>query len=252
MPIEKQVHDIEKNIQHLRLPEFPRTLGDVYGTIVMSPGLRAFWPLSSMDAGFSPSDVGGQARHLSNNGTVTYGQIGGIPYASLNGSTQWLSRADEAGLDITAGLTFGAWMYCNTNGVLYMPMGKFGASGNFGYGIQRLATNFYRANISGDGTTQTFSEFTSVSPVTTWEFVVARFTPSTELAIFVNDAFKKETVSIPASIFSGNGNFAIGRYDGGPSQYFPGRIALPFLCAATLTDAQILRMYTISRSFFGV
>lgn len=252
MTLEKEIYDLKKQIDRMSAREFPRTTGDVFGTFMMSQNLRAFWPLSSLDAGSNPMDVSAQGRGLTNNGTITFGSIGEIPYAILNGSTQWLSRATEAGLVITSNLTFGAWLYANANGTLYMPIGKFGASGNYGYCIQRLNTNFYQANISGNGTTQFQAVFPTTSPATTWEFVVARYIPSTELSIFVNGVKFSNTTTVPASIFNGNGNFAIGRWDGGAAQYFPGRAALPFLCATSLSDIAIQRMYNISRIFFGV
>lgn len=249
---DRRLFELSKKVDRMSTPDVPRTMGDVFGAFMMANGLRGFWPFSSTDQNLNPIDASGQARTLTNNGTIVYGTIGNIPYGIFNGSSQWLSRADEAGLDITANLTFGAWMYANTNGTLYMPMGKFGASGNYSYCIQRLAANQYQANISGNGTAQFAAVFPTVSTPAKWEFIVARYTPSTELAIFMNGVKFVNTTTVPASVFSGNGNFAIGRWDGGTAQYFPGRVALPFLCAAALPDDVIQTMYRITRVFFGV
>jgi len=74
------------------------SMGDVIGTVLGFPGLRGFWPFSSVNESGHVLDLSGQTRTLTNNNAAAFGvenQI--VPYAILNGSTQYFNRAGWLG-----------------------------------------------------------------------------------------------------------------------------------------------------------
>lgn len=220
------------------------------------PGLRGFWPFSSVNESGNVYDLSGQDRILTNTGTATFGvTTPGLPYGVFNGSTQYLSRADEAGLDITGALTMGLWVYPTTvtPGTAYVAMGKRSATaGNYSYRLTLNTTgNIFSGSVSSDGTVETLVNAASGPSVNNWYFLALRLTPSTELALWANGAKTVNTTSIPATIYNGTSAFQICGAGGGTNNLFAGRAALGFLCAAALADAQITDLYNSTCGLFA-
>lgn len=214
------------------------------------PGLRGFWPMSSVDNAGAVYDLSGQGRTLTNTGTATFAATTpGLPYGVFNGSTQYLSRADEAGLDITGALTFGGWFYSadlsSTRGLI----GKWGTAGASG-GYLLYQSSGGVAAIIEDGSGNTYQRGGETVLVNTWYFIAGRYTPSTELALWVNNTKTTNTTSIPASLRNNAIDFRIGVYGSPAANFLNGRAALGFLCAAALADAQITDLYNSTRGLF--
>lgn len=231
----------------------------------MLVGLRGVWPMSSVDNTGAVYDLSGQGRTLSYNGNPIFAFTGLYPSISMDGAGDYLSRADEAGLDITGtesviwsnqrGLTLGGWFNFNTlaPGATIGLIGKWNGTGN-----QRSyqmffddATNSIYLDVSTDGTAVVDCQGDVVA-VSQWYFLVGRFTPSTELAVFVNGSKQTNTVGIPASIYSGTANFNIGAYANGGSGQLNGFASICFLCASALSDTIIKSLYHFTRPLFGI
>lgn len=206
------------------------------------PGLRGFWPFSSTDESENAYDLSGQGRTLTpQNGATTAVPADSIfPYASLlSSASRYFSRADEAGLDITGELTFGGWFYFTTTPASSMGLlSKNEPTGNQrAYTLFKLSTNAIRFQVSSNGTATTAVDSTATVATGTWYFIAGRYTPSSELAIWLDDEKTINTTSIPAAIFDSSAGFAVGRTDGG--NYLNGRAALCFVCAKALSDDTI-------------
>lgn len=230
------------------------------------PALRGAWPMSSVDYTVANRavDVSGQGNHLTDVNAVQFGYDDLAPYVQLvSANTEYLSRADGGvanWADITGletyvlaaqrGWTVSMWLYSDTAGTNEVPLSKWNVAGSRSYLIQRLAGNTIRAGVSVDGTAQVFSANAPFSALA-WHHVVARFTPSTELTIFVDGISFPNAVAIPASIFDSVTNFEIGRL-GSASQYWDGRVSHAAMCAVALSDAIIGALYHQQRSMFGV
>jgi hypothetical protein len=157
-------------------------------------------------------------------------------------------------LDITGPLTIGGWYQFNTLGTTKACASKWTTDGNQrSYLLQKGSTDNPVFFVSGNGTA-----FTSV-PVTDvginaekFVFMVGRFTPSTEIAVWGNDKKNTLVTGIPSSIFNSSASFNIGATENGTSQLLDGRAALCFLCASAVPDSLLKRFFTITRTFFGV
>jgi hypothetical protein len=100
-----------------------------------------------------------------------------------------------------------------------------------------------------DGVTLKVVTSTIPAFANSWGWIVGRFTPGTELAIWVNETKTVNTTTIPASIFSGTSPFHIGNGDGNA---LDGAVSLQFLCASALSDAVINSLFHQTRAMFGV
>jgi len=227
------------------------------------PGLRGLWlPGASVAETGNVSDISGQGRTLTYNGNPTINLHNAlVPYLDLDGTGDFLSRPDENGLDVAGtetyiasglrGLTVGGWFWSNAGGAAQGLIGKRNAVvGGHSYLLETSASNALSLLVSTDGNTDVTVTGT-VFPTAGWFFAVGRFTPSTELKIFMNGSTATNTTSIPASIFNGSSAFQIGSFNAGVN-LLVGRCALGFLCAAAVPDSILATALAMSRGLFGV
>ena len=235
--------------QHITRPAF-----DLISPFLALPFIRAgFWPLhTTLDSGNFP-DWSPHGRTLTNNGATVHALYNAfVGYADLDGTDDYLSRADEAGLDRTGSLTLGGWFWMDVLTATSGLIGKWNETGN-----QRSYLVFFnnaddtaRFIVSSDGTATT-SVTGSVLAVNRWHFIVGRYNPSTETAVFVNGVKLVNTTSIPASIFAGTADFLIGSYNAG-GNLLNGRAALCFMCDTNHSDIVIQSIFQQTRGFFDV
>lgn len=225
--------------------------GDALSFYLSLPHLRGMWPMSSVNESGNVYDLSGQGRTLTNNSSTPFGVTLFTPYADPDGTADYLSRATEAGLEITSNLTMCCWAYFdNTASAIENVMGKRGASGQLGYYIRRTAGGLAEAVVSSNGTATTLATGGTLAE-DTWYFLALRYLASTELSIWVNDTETPNTTSIPASIHNSTADFTIGA-NGTPGEYMNGRVALAALCATNLDDDTITFLYDMTRHLFGV
>lgn len=252
----RELTNIERRVDMLPRPELSPDLISPYLAL---PGLRGFWPMSSFNENGNAYDMSEQNRTLTYNGNPTYNYDNVVPYIDLDGTGDYLSRADEAGLDILGtetyvaaavrGLSWGGWLYPEETGTLEHILTKWGAPGQRAYRISLEANNTFTANISDDGTNYDTAT-SAVVAMNTWYFVVGRFDPSTEIDIFVNEVEVVQATA-RASIFNSNTSFEIGSRAAG-SGPFQGWASLCFLCATYLSDAIISSLFQQTRAAFRV
>lgn len=251
----REIIEMKRQLRRLQTGEYLttgswQTAISVYLTL---PELRGFWPFSSVNESGNIIDLSGQGRTLTNNGSTTRTMmIGGFPYSVLNGSSQWFSRADEAGLDITGAITFGAWVWgLNITGARGM-IGKSGVAGTSGG---------YQLYLSGGAPTMFIEDSTgayvqiaapAAIPTGTWTFVAGRFYPSNNIMVQVDEQFTDLATPSTANIRNNAMDFKVGAFGNPVGSYFDGAIALPFVCARELPKSLMLTLYRQTRVVFGV
>jgi len=234
--------------------------GNVVSMFSMLPGLRAFWPTSSLDENGDAYDLSAQGRTLTNNNSAAYAWTGLAHHVNLSAvATSYLSRVDEDGLDVLGtesyivaanrGLTIGGWFRPTLGGTDVGLMSKYVVGGNQrSYLLRKTAADVSYFAVSVDGAAVAAVNVTAIA-INAWQFIVGRFTPGAELATFTDGVKATNLVGVPASIFNSNSAFEVGRYNA--ANYFTGSWALGFLCAAALSDTWIAMLYEHSRSLFG-
>jgi hypothetical protein len=242
-------------------------------------GLRGFWPMSAFDSSGNAQDQSGHGHHLTYNGNPVYGQNLDTlrtlaPHIRFDGTGDYLSRTDEADLDITGtstlelsqassvgaarGITLGGWWRPEDTGNAQCLIDKWGpGAGNFSYSLTlngNVVNDPVRFYISDDGTNYDSVSTTSGYTGLAWQFIAGRFNDAdagAELAIFLN-AEKTTAVTARASIFSGNADLGVGGRPAGPAYLYTGRATLVFLCAAALPDVTVWTLYQQTRALFNV
>jgi len=259
----RQINLTEQRIDSLPSPEIS---ADLVSPFLALSGLRGFWPMSSFNESGNAYDLSGQGRVLSYNGNPTYNYDGVVPYIDLDGTGDWLSRADEAGLDILGtetyvaaaarGLTIGGWFYFNNAlGATEGMIAKWDSSlGNHrSYMLRRQADGTIIFRVSDNGAGSRAAQSTASPAATQWFFAVGRFDPSVELALFVDAEKSTNLVAIPASAFNSNAALWVGRVNETATDYYmTGRASLCFLCTAMLSDAIISSLFQQTRAAFRV
>lgn len=246
----RRLKELEKAADHSRTTEYPRPWGAVIGAYLGLPELRSFWPYSSFTPGGNLWDLV-QQKTLTATGAPTRAVYGDtVPYANLNGTTQYYARATETHFDITGPLTLGQWVYLDVTSGTRNLVGKFNPTGNQRSYLLQENGGVPAGRVSGDGTA-VIDVFGANIVASAWYSLVVRYTPSTELALFVRDAKTVNVTSIPASLFVSTSDFRVGVL-GDTTGFMDGRVCLSFLCAAALSDNLIKSLFRQSRVFFDI
>lgn len=222
------------------------------------PGLRGCWPMSSFNEAGNAYDVGGQNRILTRNGSPTYSYDNLVPYIDCNGTTDYLARADEAGLDIIGteayvnpterGLTLGGWINYDVTNNQRPFMAKFGALiGDRAYMID--VNNGTARFLLGTGAALTIYLGSTVT-ADEWTYFVGRWIPSNNADIFINDT-KTTNASVIAALGNSTSDLRIGADSDNPN-FSDARISICFLCTMQLSDAIILSHFHQTRAAYGV
>lgn len=249
--------------ERLRDLETAEFAPEIISLFLALPGLRGSWPMSAFQSNGDCFDQSGNARLLTYNGNPTYNYDGLAPYLEMDGTGDFLDRADEAGLDVLGtetyvdaavrGVTMGCWFWRDLDNA-YVLMSKYLNAGNqraYRLGAAGGGPNLNGA-VSGNGAAIDVVWSTTEPSINAWHFGVMRFLPSTELAVFLDGEWTRNVAGIPASIFNSNADFNIGASQNGTSGQLNGRVSLCFLCAAYLNDAIIDSLFDQTRGAFMV
>lgn len=233
------------------------------GEFLGLPGLRGYWPMGAFDSSGNAIDQSGNARTLTYTGNPTFNYTTqGGPYCDYDGTGDYHTRADEAGLDILGsesyvatavrGLTVGGWFYFAANNVEQNLICKDDRATNRSYNLRMASTGAPNMFTTADGSTAFTVTGSSTMATSTWYFLTGRFRPSVAVDIFLNGASNGTNTSSPiAAIFNGTSAFRIGT-SGASSFFLTGRAGMVFLCAMALSDTAIDNIYQGTRDFYGV
>lgn len=245
-----------RNAEQVRLlsADFIRKTDTAYlwamtpGAYLMLPNLRAFWPMSVVNATPRVWSLANGAE-LVVNGTPTFAAYGLAPYCQLAGS-DYLRSPVDANLETTGALTVGLWV----NAAAYnTPLYSMWTSGGEGWQLYSDADGLVSFKVEGGGGSTVYTATSAdVFDLDTWTFLVGRYTPSTELAVCVNGVWVANTTSIPATITDPNERVTIGAISDGSGTKLAGSVSLAFLCHAALSDLQAAALYALTRPLFGV
>src|SRR4030042_298208 len=170
----------------------------------------------------------------------------------LRAISQYLSRTDEDALSVHNDLTCGCWVYfdAESTGVATGILGKWYAVGNeYSYVLFKTSDNIITFAISVDGVNIVSVADTGENYAESqWFYVVGRFPPSTEIALFVNGKWYINNTGIPATIFNSLEDFEIGRYN--RSNYLDGRVSQAFVSAYSIPDRFICSMYSHGKALY--
>lgn len=213
---------------------------------VRLPALMGYWPMGIRSLTGDVVEHSGTGTDLVEQGSCPVG-FDGNSYVHLGDGANYLWSSPAGQIDGSEtfvsssinGLTLGGWFLIET-----IPTDTVGlisravAPPDFGYNLGLTVDMEPRFQASGNGSAVPFVEASAI-PTDQWIFLAARFSPSTELAIFVNSNKDVETVAIPAALNVSAQRFEIGRYAADDDRVVHGKVRDVFLCAAALSDETI-------------
>lgn len=254
LPLKRDVNGLRADMGVQQAKQLGPTLGEFYAQYQGLYRLRGLWPMASITETPTVIDASGQGRTLSFNGTVPLGLYNDLmPYVEFNGTTGFLSRADEAGLDIVGTLTLGGWFWADSGAGIGALMSKYGSAvANRSYFLRYTGSNTFQFGIGNGVGDTTVVSAAGTGTTDAWHFVVGRYSPSAEVAVFVDGTWYRNTTSIPGAIVNGAAQLEIGRLNVTNGQYLDGRAGLCFLSAAALSDTFVSYLWNRSRVLFGV
>jgi hypothetical protein len=176
-----------------------------------------------------------------------------VPYIELDGTNDYCTIADSEQTSITAGLTFGGWVYFDAVNATQGFISKSLTTGDKrGYALYLDSTGVMKLLVSSDGFAVNSVTVTSAAAAATaWHFVVGRFEVNVSSSLFVDGTWVTVTAGALASIYDNARAFQIGQYDENASYRLKGRVAQAWLCAATVDDSRLSRIYKAQAPLFG-
>lgn len=252
-----RVAELERRIKELERHGFnDNPLGDLASALVTLPEVRGVWVPSSVNESGNVFDLSEQGRTLTNTGTVTRGVYNGVvPYAELNGSSQYFTRASEAGLTVTAGgLTVLTWMWADalTASMCACAKGDSTAT-NRNYDLYLrgdLANDPLEASVANGSTVLTASA-TSLVTASTFFMAGVRWTPGVSVDLLFNGTVAaSNTTSIPETINSSTAAFQVGARNA--ANHWDGRWFMTVLCASALSNKAVTNIYSLAARVLGV
>ncbi len=213
---------------------------------VRLPGLYAYFPGGIRDGIGSLRDHSGAGVSLTQIGTVPTGYDGNS-YIHLGDGTNYFSGSGfgvitgtEAWIESSLrGLTIGGWFFIEeTPGLFSGLISRDGAVTDYGYSLTWRSDDKPSFTVSSNGSALT-TVMGGVASVGAWHFIVGRFSPSVEAAVFLDGVKAVTTVSVPASVNGSSQAFEVGRYRADGSRIIHARARDIFVCAAALSDELI-------------
>lgn len=227
------------------------------------PGLRAFYPFTSVNESGNLLDISGQARLATNTGTPLFYTENLITYAKFDGATQYFSRADEAGLDLLGneayinpvlqGITVTAWIRllsyaANNRGIITKNAATL-ATSNYFLGISRNPFNTANFTVFSGANAYVVESLAPIA-LNQWYFIAARFDPSTAIYIRTNTAENINNVGIPASLNNVTASMLIANASGGGLLNCD--MTLAAICTSFVPSAMIESLFQQTRAAFNV
>lgn len=261
----KRIVANERRIDNLVLPELS---ADLIAPYLAAPGLRGFWPLSSFDENGDAFDLSGQGRVLTYNGDPMYNWDGLVPYLQLDGTGDYLARADEVGLDILGsesyvaaaaqGVSLYSWVWFD-DAILNLEsiIGKYAGVGQRSYYLFRSAGGDATFRIVDGVATRSVSIANALTDASEWNFVAGRWDRSgITIDVYVGneDGWQTNSAAVaPAGgvLVNSNSDFRVGA-DGAGVNLMTGRVTMGALYVMGHSEAQIQSIFEQTRSAFGV
>ncbi len=213
---------------------------------VRLPGLAGYYPMGIRNQSGHAVEHSGANANLLQTGTCATGYDGNS-FAHLGNGTNYLFGAglyQITGLETwisssIRGLTLGCWVMVDSYPSIQGGIcSKFGVITDYGYSLLVHTANEFRFIVSSNGSA-TFAADGIVPNLGQWYFVAGRFTPSSEVALFVDGNKDVNTTAIPASINVSAQAFELGRYLVDNARILHGKVRDVFICASALSDALI-------------
>lgn len=233
----------------------------------MLPGLRGFWPTSSVTEAGALVDLSGQSHGLTLNGNPLFRRYYLPPIVALDGTGDYFSDPGGVGswCDITGGETYininvrgvtvGGWFYFgNAAGATEFMISKWDIGGaEKSYALWRTAAGAIQFGVSDDGANVQTVATTGTPAADEWFWAAGRYDDATEeIDVWYNtETVNQALAGWGGTLRSNTTDFLIGGRHGG-SDLMTGYISQAFTCAASVPDSTLGQVFQQTRAMYGV
>lgn len=220
---------------------------------VRLPGLRGYYPMGIRNSSGNVVDHSNADASLVQTGICPVG-YDGDSFAHLGNGTNYLGGGSSFAITgaetfITAalnGLTVGGWFMIDSLPAANAGLiSRSGLTPDYGYTLDVNLNGQHSFGMSGNGAA-TFAASSIAVAISVWRFIVGRFIPSTEVAVFVDGDKTANTTAIPATCFVSTASFEVGRHFADNTRIAHAKARDVFVCASALSDALIEEIRTTS------
>jgi hypothetical protein len=218
--------------------------------------IRGFWPMNVFTTTGTIKDTTNTGLDLTFTGNAGVNPENAFSTMSYYNGAGHATPATPGNLLTTGPLTFGGWIDVRAGSASSVGiMGRYRDDGanECSYSLYMTGGTNIVALVNGTGNpannvTVTYPNY----PGFDYRRVVVRYTPSVELAIFINGRKAvSNTVGIPATLYAGGTHpFRFGSFNNTPL-YWTGHISYPFVSFWALDDAVIFADFESTRSLYG-
>lgn len=228
------------------------------------PGLRGFWPMSSVGVAGQAVDIQGLGNHLTRNNDADFSYDGFAPYCDYNGTNEYHNITDAASanaFDIfgteafiegaSQGLTCGGWFQFDDAppAAQEFLIAKWTAGANRAYLLRRRTIMDIQFSVY-DGVAVVSNDTIATTTTGIWYHCAGRFDTTSGDVFAYLDGVESQTPAVFAAIVNSAADFTIGA-SGTPGNYLDGRASLCWLCAASLDPDTIMAHYQNTRAAYG-
>ena len=252
--------------ERLRDLETAEFAPDIISSYLALPGLRGFWPMSSVGVAGEAIDLQGLGNHLARQGDPEFNFTGLVPYCDYDGTGDYHDITDAASANafdilgneayikpIVRGLTLGTWVQPKSLGTSQGIMCK-GATvvATSSYEMLFIAAGGFRFRVSNGAAFTTVNSPAGMA-INQWWHVVGRYAPGVLVDLFVNGVLYSSPGAAPAAPINNSAfDFTLANFSFGGINELIGYLSLSWICAEALSNGIIRSLFQQTRSAFGV
>jgi hypothetical protein len=211
--------------------------------------IRGMWPLNASNTSSDLEDISYKANNLTATNITSADAVSGVrgEATDFDGSTEFLSLADDSDLDFAATESFsvGAWIKTSSSNTQAVMIKYDG--GNPYWSIYTSSVGGVAQFVIRDssGTQVTLNSTNAVNDGNWHHLVGVRDVGSDQIKIYVDGILTNSTTDTTTTTFANTGSLGIGKATTGTANWFTGSIDEPFVTATALTGSQIKNMYQV-------
>ena len=227
-------------------------IGAINRSHPLASGLLACWrALPDMERGTKWRDLAGK-----NDGTLVNGPVWRADGLSFDGSSHYVSVADSPTLT-PAAISVSAWIYVTGGEGTYRGIvTKGNGSNDQSFALQiNNSTNRIEFWVSSNGTTiasvfGTTAFTAAAGNLNVWKHVTGTY-DGTSYKIYVNGVLEGTDTVVTGALWDSSSAISIGKWAGGFSDYFPGRMNDIRIYNRALSATEVASLYRDPLGMFG-
>lgn len=212
--------------------------------------IRGMWPLNASNTASDLEDVSLKANTLTATNITSADAVSGVrgEATDFDGSTEYLSRADDSDFDFTAtdNFSIGAWVKTSTASTTQVVMNKYDGGNAYWAlylsstaGVPQLQIRDSSANLV------TVNSPLSVNDNQWHHIVGVRDITNDKIHIYVDGNLSASATDSTTTTFANTGSIDIAKQTVGTPYWYTGAIDEAFVTATALTASQVKNMYQV-------